>query len=98
MFLVCYKNKSYLRKGFVLYQEILEYLVTYEKFIHDFAAISLSTSLFTSVYTTGAVPGVERCAGSIVQVDVETVDSSVVGVHRHVPVQILAPRPVTTRI
>jgi hypothetical protein len=38
MVLVCYKNKSYLRKCFVLYQEILEYLVTYEKVIHDFAA------------------------------------------------------------
>jgi hypothetical protein len=98
MFLVCYKNKSYLRKGFVLYQEILEHLVTYEKVIHDFAANPLSTSLLNSVYTTSAVPGVERSAGSIVQVDVESVDPSVVGVHRHVPVQILAPRPVTTRI
>jgi hypothetical protein len=51
MFLVCYKNKSYLRKGFVLYQEILEYLVACEKVIHDFAANSLSTSLFLTVYT-----------------------------------------------
>ncbi len=33
MFLVCYKNKSYLRKGFVLYQEILENLVIYEKVV-----------------------------------------------------------------
>jgi hypothetical protein len=62
------------------------------------AANPMSISLFNSVYTTSAAPGVERSAGSVVQVDVETVDPSVVGVHRHVSVQILAPRPVTTRI
>jgi hypothetical protein len=61
MFLVCYKNKSYLRKGFVLYQEILEYLVTYEKVIHDFAANFLSTSLFNSVHHKCCTWSREEC-------------------------------------
>ncbi len=39
------------------------------------------------------LPGVERCARPIVEVDVEAIDPAVVGVHGHVPVKVLAARP-----
>ena len=42
------------------------------------------------------VPGVEWGAGPIVEVDVEPVHPPIVGIHRHIPVQILTTRPGTS--
>ncbi len=84
-----FKKEVISEERFRLTSEKLEYLETYEKVVIPMTLppVPLSVHPFLTVmYNISAVPGVERSAGSVVQVDVETVDSSVVGVHRHVPV------------